>query len=544
MRVLLLPPTRRDADALQKVFAEENIPCDFCPDMKALCEEMRKPTGVVLVAEEALTGHAADYIDQVQQQPVWSDLTTIVLSRSGAESPQLMAVLNRLGNASVIERPVRVTTLLSLVRSALRARERQYQVRAHLIERNELLESERAARSAAEHAGQMKDEFLATLSHELRTPLNAILGWSQVLAMDSRGPADLAEGLKKIERNARAQAQIIDDLLDMSRIASGKIRLRFGEVSVLAAVRAAIDTVRPTADAKGVRIEVVLDSAAAMINGDPDRLQQVFWNLLTNAVKFTARDQRVRITVTRGTSYVTVEIADTGEGIRAEFLPHIFDRFRQADASSTRRHGGLGLGLAIVRQLVELHGGDVTAESAGEGHGATFSVRLPVAVAQQSELAPRGRRTPNTERLVASAEQRGRIRGATVLVVDDEADARALLRRLLEDCGATVSDAGSAADAFRLFADSPPDVLISDIGMPGEDGYSLIRRIRSLDGDRGGRVPAIALTAYARAEDRAHAEEAGFQRHIAKPVESAEIVTVVAALLESIAARSSQTSTT
>ena len=251
MRVLLLPPTRRDADALQKLFFEEGIPCVVCNDMKTLCEEVRKLAGVVLVAEEELTSDAEEYIDCVQRQPVWSDLTTIVLSRSGAESPRLTEILHRLGNISVVERPVRITTLLSLLRSALRARERQYQVRAYLhdrervdLERLRLLESERAARSAAERAGRMKDEFLATLSHELRTPLNAILGWSQVLARSTPGPEELAEGLKKIERNARAQAQIIEDLLDMSSIVSGKVRLNLSEVDLAATVRAAVDTVR------------------------------------------------------------------------------------------------------------------------------------------------------------------------------------------------------------------------------------------------------------------------------------------------------------
>ena len=377
----------------------------------------------------------------------------------------------------------------------------------------------------------MKDEFLGTLSHELRTPLNAILGWSQVLARSTPTPEELADGLKKIERNARAQAQIIEDLLDMSSIISGKVRLQLRDVDLSEAVRAAVDTVRPAADAKDVRIEVAIDPVAGAINADPNRLQQVLWNLLSNAVKFTPRGRSVCIKVGRGVSHVSVEVIDTGQGISPEFLPHVFDRFRQADASSTRRHGGLGLGLAIVKQLVELHGGGVTAESAGEGRGTTFTVLLPVATVHATDRPPPERQSSKANAVIASAEQRNRVRGARLLVVDDEEDSRDLLKRLLEDCGAVVSTAKSAEAAFAQVSESPPDVLVSDIGMPVEDGYTLIRRIRGLDDDHGGNIPAVALTAYARPEDRAHSKDAGFQRHVAKPVEPAELIAAVATLV-------------
>ena len=513
--------------------------------MHALCEEVRQIAGVVLVAEEELTRDAREYIECVERQPVWSDLTTIVLSHYGTEPPRLREVLGRLGNASVVERPVRVTTLLSLVRSALRARERQYQVRAYLLERERidldrlrLVESERAARSAAERAGYMKDEFLATLSHELRTPLNAILGWSQVLARSAPDREQLADGLKKIERNARAQSQIIEDLLDMSSIINGKVRLELREVDLAAAVHAAVDTLRPAADAKGVQIDVALDPDAATFLADPSRIQQVLWNLLSNAVKFTPRGQRVCINVERGISHISIRVMDTGQGIDPEFLPHVFDRFRQADASSTRRHGGLGLGLAIVKQLVELHGGGVTAESGGVGKGSTFTVLLPIATVHATHRSPeRPRLTPYSA--VSNVEHRHHVRGARLLVVDDEEDSRDLIKRLLEDCGAKVRAAKSAADALGQMAEWRPDVLISDIGMPEEDGYTLIRRIRALDDAHGGDVPAVALTAYARTEDQAHAKDAGYQRHVAKPVEPAELIAAVAALVGTTTVRSS-----
>jgi PAS domain S-box-containing protein len=396
-------------------------------------------------------------------------------------------------------------------------------------DREELLESERLARCEAERVSTMKDEFLATLSHEIRTPLNAILGWSQILR-ESKDPEDIAQGLEVIERNARSQSQIIEDLLDMSRIVSGKVRLDVQSVDLEATVNLAIETARPTAEAKGIRMQSVLDPLhGVMVSGDANRLQQVLWNLLSNAVKFTPRGGRVQVLLSRVNSHIEIRVTDTGEGIRPEVLPHVFDRFHQADSSTTRRHGGLGLGLSIVKQLVELHGGVVRARSDGAGRGATFIVELPLAVLHSQPQDEAERRHPRS-----APEPRGisdacsDIAGVRVLVVDDEADARALVKRVLEECDALVTVAGSVEEGLSLLENGHFDVLLSDIGMPGMDGYSFIKRVRLLDQSKGGKIPAIALTAYARAEDRVKAVSAGFMMHVAKPVEPMELVTMVA----------------
>ncbi|MDB5324909.1 MAG: rpfC, partial [Phycisphaerales bacterium] len=396
-------------------------------------------------------------------------------------------------------------------------------------EREQLLLTERAARSQSERASRMKDEFLATLSHEIRTPLNAILGWSQIM-QSSADPADIANGLQVIERNARAQAQIIEDLLDMSRIISGKIRLDVQRLDLSAVVHTAIEALRPTADAKSLRLKSVIDPLqGVVVSGDISRLQQVLWNLLSNAIKFTPKGGRVQVLLERVNSHLEISVIDSGEGIEPEFLPYVFDRFRQADASTTRRHGGLGIGLSIVKQLVELHGGSIRVKSAGSGHGATFIVTLPLIVVHAEPEGEPERRHPR----VLSAASRvpdacDDVKGLRVLVVDDEPDARALVKRLLEDCHAVVTTTGSVDEAIKLIEAMRFDVLVSDIGMPDEDGYALIRRVRLLGKDNGGDIPAIALTAYARAEDRVKAVSAGFQMHVAKPVEPVELVTMVA----------------
>lgn len=397
---------------------------------------------------------------------------------------------------------------------------------------DQLLVSERAARSEAERTSQLKDEFLATLSHELRTPLNAILGWAQVLRDGDADKEDLDQGLATIERNARAQTQIIEDLLDMSKIISGKVRLDVQRLNLVTTLEGAVKTMVPTANTKSVRLSTTLDPDAFLVSGDPNRLQQVFWNLLSNAIKFTPKGGRVQVVLERVNSHLEVSVIDSGQGIKAEFLPYVFDRFRQQDATTTRQHGGLGLGLAIVKQLVELHGGNVRVKSPGEGKGTTFIVSLPLTVLHpEAEPMESDRRHPQ----VATSHPNLRIQelnlqGVKVLVVDDEADARALVKRLLEDRGASVRAAGSVDEAMRLLTEEKPDVLISDIGMPGEDGYSLLRRVRALGVEQGGAVPAVALTAYARAEDRMKAILAGFQMHVSKPVEPAELLTMVASL--------------
>ncbi|HEX7176604.1 MAG TPA: PAS domain S-box protein [Pyrinomonadaceae bacterium] len=397
-------------------------------------------------------------------------------------------------------------------------------------ERERLHKSEREARERAEELSHLKDEFLATVSHELRTPLTAILGWAHMLRTgQSDGDSNL-KAFEAIERNARSQAQLIEDLLDVSRIITGKLRIDVRPLDPGSFIDSAIEAVRPAAEAKGVRVQKIMDTGAVSVAGDPVRLQQVFWNLLTNAIKFTPRGGRVQIRLERVNSHIEIAVADTGAGITPEFLPHVFDRFRQADQKTTRRYGGLGLGLSIVRHLVELHGGTVRAESAGEGQGSTFTVLLPVAPVYQTGVEG-GRVHPAARDTLPSYECADRLDGLRLLVVDDEQDTRELLKAGLGRYGAEVTAAGSAAEALEAVRAAVPDLLISDIGMPGEDGYDLIRRVRALSAEAGGRVPAIALTAYARVEDRMQALRAGYQMHVPKPVEMAELVAVAASLV-------------
>jgi signal transduction histidine kinase/CheY-like chemotaxis protein len=379
------------------------------------------------------------------------------------------------------------------------------------------------ALSTAETASRARDDFLATVSHELRTPLTSIIGWIQLLRLE-RDEASLDEGLDTIDRNARAQGRLIEDILDFSRINAGKLHLNVRPLDLSDVIRASMDVVRPAADAKGVRVERILDSEAGHVSGDADRLQQVVWNLLSNAVKFTPRGGKVLIRLERINSHCELTVADTGQGISPEFLPFVFDRFSQADSSSTRAHAGLGLGLGIVRHLVELHGGTVQAFSRGEGQGATFAVRLPLLVAHhQVEDEAVQIELPAVR---ANEQAFADLTGVSVLVVEDNDDSRRLLQTILTRSGARVRVAESAATALRILAGEWPDIVISDIEMPGEDGYSLIRKIR-LQEPPSQRVPAIALTAYTRSVDRVRALAAGFQAHMSKPVEPAELVAAV-----------------
>jgi CheY-like chemotaxis protein len=383
----------------------------------------------------------------------------------------------------------------------------------------------------AQEANRAKDEFIATLSHELRTPLNAMLGWAHMLRANVLPPETQRRALETLERNVRAQAQLVDDLLDVSRIVAGKLHMKGDEVDLTTVVSSAADTVRPSAAAKGLSFHVVVDpDRQVVVMGDADRLRQILWNLLTNAVKFTPRGGRVEIELRTTDAGASVVVTDTGQGIREEFLRHVFERFRQADSTSSRKHGGLGLGLAIVRHLTEAHGGTVSAESPGEGLGATFTVHLPVrevrARADTGE-SPRPRGTA--------------LAGLRVLLVDDEADTREVLRVLLEVQGATVTPASSAGEALDLLRRCPTDVLLADIGMPEQDGYALIEAVRALPSSEA-IIPAVAVTAYVSSRDRARAFKAGYGWHVAKPVDPDQLIAVVTAAARSHPSQASQPS--
>lgn len=655
-RILLLPPTKADSQAIRKVLDSEGVACHSCTDATDLCQQLALGAAAILIAEETMAVNASPILKHLSEQPVWSDLPVLILSAPGAESRQLGYLISALGNATVVERPIRVSTLLSMVGSAFRARERQYQVRQHLDsqhrveqtlrdsdmrlalalrtgrlgvfeiqlkqltlecsticrenfgrafdavfdyadfwgathpddvdlatravdaaikaksdydieyrviwpdasihwllvrgstevdgegqpqrmvgvtlditerkdleeQRLSLLEAERSARAAAERSVQMKDEFVATVSHELRTPLNAILGWSRLLNEREPDAERLSHGLRAIERSARSQTQIIQDLLDMSSILSGKMMLDNKPTDLLAVLTGAIDIALPSAEAKSIKLIANFEPDRAVVIGDETRLQQVFWNLISNAVKFTPEAGTITIELLRTATQFRVTVTDTGAGIDEAFLPNVFDRFRQADASITRKIGGMGLGLAIVKELVDHHGGSVAAHSSGLGKGATFTVLIPVAETPTQSGLDSSEQLPG-----AAAEGAVFPPNVHILVVDDEPDSREFMRRVLEDQGANVRVADSAASAFDLMKTGRFDVLVSDIGMPGEDGYSLIRRIRALSDSEGGRIPAIAVTAYARVEDKAASLIAGFNHHLAKPINTPRLFKLI-----------------
>lgn len=531
-RILILAPTGRDSQLTAQVFNDYSLLTEVCEGPEELCQQLEAGAGVLFLTGEALTpGTMQCLIEALEQQPTWSDIPILVLTSGGGQSPEnveALATLGKGGNVTLIERPVRVMTLVSAVKSALRARMRQFDVRDYLaaeeLSKNEL----KHAIQRAEDASSLKDEFLATVSHELRTPLMAVLGWTHLLRTNNLDDAGKQRALETIERNARSQQQLIEDLLDVSRIISGKLRLDVRAVTPSTFIAAAVESVRPAADAKEISLEVIGDADVSSISGDAGRLQQVVWNLLSNAIKFTPHGGQVELRCVRSGSNVEISIKDSGQGISPDFLPYVFERFRQADMKTTRVHGGLGLGLAIVRQLVELHGGTVEVASEGEGKGATFVVKLPVLPVYQN--IPPADFMSQVKGKNSEEEWADELAGLKVLVVDDEPDTCELLRSLLSRCGAEVTAANSAEEAFRLFKLEHPDVMVSDIGMPREDGYQLMRKVRALPADKGGKVPAVALTAYARAEDRLRALRAGYQMHVSKPVELAELVAIVASL--------------
>jgi signal transduction histidine kinase len=518
-RVLILAPTKRDGEISAALLKQADIPTLVCTSLEQLAEELATGAGALIVTEDALFHPAGSPLhDALSAQPTWSELPVIALVRNSGDGA-IDKQLELLGHVTLLERPVLLRTFLSAVKTALWARKRQYQLR-------ELLVKEREAREEAERNSRLKDEFIATLSHELRTPLSAILGWSQLLGQGLVEPADVQEAVSSIERNARVQTQLIEDLLDMSRIISGKMRLDVQLIQPGTFIDAAIATVRPAAAAKRIALVTELDPSAGTVLGDPSRLQQVIWNLLSNAIKFTSHGGEVKVNSKRLNSHLEIVICDTGQGISADFLPYVFDRFRQADGSTTRRVGGLGLGLAIVKQLVELHGGQVEARSDGDGCGSSFVVKLPVNT--NVFKAPETVRPKVRSSLEPAADKvkLESLSGCKVLAIDDEPDALKIIEHVLTKCGAEVRTATSASSALGAVNEFRPDVLISDIGMPEVDGYELMRQVRKI----AGTLPAIALTAFARGEDQTRSLDAGFAAHISKPVEPAELVAAVAAI--------------
>ena len=519
-RVLVFAPIGRDAALTESLLSGNDLRCAICTTIAGLIEGLDAGAGAVLLTEEALDDRALpELAAALQAQPAWSDIP-VLLFAGGDRSQALLrtlTMLDTLGNVTLLDRPIRVAAVLSTIRAALRARRRQYELRDVLI-------ALRNARDEAERANRLKDEFLATLSHELRTPLNAILGWVSMLRRTAVPPERRPHVYEVIERNALAQTQLIADVLDVSRIITGRLRLTRTEVDVPALVSTAVDSIRPAADARGLRLVMDVDRSLQDIVGDRERLQQVLWNLLSNAVKFTPPGGTVTARAVAVVGGIEIAIADTGAGVSAEFLPFAFDRFRQADQSFTREHGGLGLGLAIVKHIVELHGGRVSAESPGVNQGTTFRVFLP-SRAEATITAPESHRPER------DAVEDLDLDGRSILVVDDDPATRELLFELLTHCRATVFTAASAQAAVDMIGRSVPTLLIADIGMPGQDGISMMREIRRLPPDRGGRVPAIALSAYARAEDRSSALRAGFSDFVAKPARPEDVLRAVQQLL-------------
>lgn len=509
-RVLVFMPTGRDAPLVSATLGKAGIASRICADSAELTREINVGAGAVLLAEEALANGTLEKLTECfDAQPVWSDLPLIVFAGGEQHIEILISTIATRLNAAIVERPVRIPILISAVQGALRARERQYQSRNLL---NQL-----------EEADRQKDLFLATLSHELRTPLNSILGWVQLLNVeDSAKKIDVKHALSVIERNARTQSEMIADILFVSRIITGKLKLNCKLIDIAAVVRTTIEILRPAIDAKKLNLRTDFETNLPVIEGDADRLQQVFWNLISNAVKFTPDDGRIEVLVKTENANVEIQIKDSGQGIKPEFLPFVFERFRQADNSYTRQIGGLGLGLAIVRHLVELHGGAVSVESTGENQGAVFTVALPVA--DQSKIITEENQKESEMPLPETMKNPKTLK---ILLVEDDEDSREMLKTMFEQSGMEVFGVSSSAEAVEAVQKIKPDVLISDIGLPNEDGYQLIGKVRRLSPEQGGLTPAIALTGYVSLQDRHHAFDVGFQEHLSKPVDIDKLLELV-----------------
>lgn len=530
--VLILTPIGKDAENAKYVIEKAGLRSEVCTDLRNLCMNSTEETGVLLIAEEALTSDMTpELLKQLNAQPPWSDIPIVILTSGGEANEtniRVMRLFQNSGNVTLLERPIHALTLISAIQVALRARRRQWEIRELINQRESLLTQSRRAREEAEMANRMKDQFLATLSHELRTPLNAILGWCQVLRDGQNSQDDIDLGLETIDRNARTQAQLIEDLLDISRIISGKLRLDIQHVELPEIIRAALAAVLPAAEAKGIRIHAKVDPSVDSMYCDPARLQQICWNLLSNAVKFTPTNGVIELCAKRDETHVAIIVQDNGIGIDRDFLPFVFDRFRQADGSTTRRQGGLGLGLSIVKQLTELHGGSISVESQGPGTGATFTITLPI---REVTLAQTPISTSNPERQKQRRPDKADLHGIDILVVDDEPDSRELLKRILTDQKAEVHVAASVDEALAQIDRKRPDIVISDISMPVRDGFDLIMELRT-NGYKSQHIPAVALTAYARTEDRDQILRSGFQAHVPKPIDTSELTHLVVQLVQ------------
>jgi signal transduction histidine kinase/ActR/RegA family two-component response regulator len=513
LRVLIFAPVGRDGALTAELLTRAGIVCHVCESAEDLCQRAGDGAGAILLTEEALSDRlVAELARVLETQPAWSDLSVLLFGGADRQhtAPRTLRTVDALRNVTLLDRPIRKAALLTTIRAALRGRLRQYELR-------DVLTALHKARADAEHANQLKDEFLAVVSHELRTPLNAILGWVSMLRQARFEPARVDDILAIVERNARAQAQLIADVLDISRMIGGRVTLNPQPVSLARIVADAADAVRPAAAAKGITLHVDVDEGP-VVNGDADRLQQIVWNVLSNACKFTPEGGRIDVGLRSGASSATVVVSDTGIGIGADFLPYVFDRFRQADQGFTRSTGGLGLGLAIAKQLVEMHGGQIRARSEGIGKGATFELRLP--------LVGRGRKRVVSRREAEEsiAQAPPDLAGHLVLVVDDDQASRELFATILTQAGARVVAAEGAAAALAQLDVEIPGLVLADIGMPGEDGLSMMRRIRQRPPGRGGLVRAVAVSAYSRTQDRRAALAAGYDDFLTKPALPADVL--------------------
>lgn len=518
-RVLLVPPTQRDGEASQTLLASAGITCTLCADADHACREHGRGAAAVMLSEESLVADATDCIaSMVKRQPVWSDLPVIILSRSGIESPAVTRAMGVLGNASVIERPLRVSTLISVVRAAIRARERQYETREYIDRQREAERAVAEARDAAEAANRAKDHFIAALSHELRTPLSPVVMVLGAMQDDASLPPQMRDDVEMIRRNIELETRLIDDLLDVSRITSGKLSLRLEPVSLHDVLHRILEVC--TSDRLGRKLSVTLrlDAAVDSLLGDHARLQQVFWNLLKNAIKFSVLGGRITI-VSHNPSpdRIRVEVCDEGVGIAPEALQRVFEAFEQGDPSVTRQFGGLGLGLAISKAVVDMHGGTISATSAGQGTGAVFVVELPAAPVTE----PSSSASPQLKR-----DSRGPL--PRILLVEDHPDTARVLSRLLSKSGYSVKTASTAASALRLIDGEPFDLIVSDIGLPDATGYELMQQIRARHNING-----IALSGYGMEGDMRRSREAGFVDHVVKPVNLAQLEAVIQRVMNS-----------